>query len=232
MKAFDYLILPFMLLALFAGAEIYLMTKPMEGNAHLYYDSNGQRIQDTRLSVETFSSQVKLVKFVIVLLSFFFSFHPKPQMNWRNRLRMAAVLFNFGMNFIFSRLLMYFLTKSSPDPHHPYNVVPEVTFIISSFSFALIKEIQSSGSHPLLIKTIFSGSAAAMLVIGFLAMRFYPISLFDLIVWVGVGIYSGWMVIERTIPNRFRHIIGVNLNDPRKSEVPTASSRSSRRHSV
>jgi len=31
----------------------------MEGNAHLYYDSNGDRIQDTKLSVENFSLQVK-----------------------------------------------------------------------------------------------------------------------------------------------------------------------------
>lgn len=113
-----------------------------------------------------------------------------------------------------------------PDLHHPQKVMPQVIYIVSALSIALYKEFGSSCSRPLLIKTVGSGSAAAVLAISFLVMSFFTVSLLDLIIWNFLGIFTSWMVIGHLIPYFFRDTVGVNDYGLRKTAgtVPRKSS--------
>ena len=218
MKAFDYLLLPFVLLALFAGAEIFLMTKPMEGHIHLYYNvTTAQRFQDTRLSVENLSSQVKTMMDIVIYIDrgdhIVFVVDVLTDNRTTDELEKQALHGRnlFGGLGVAQDLALLTERFIDPDLHHPQKVVPQVIYIVSALSFALFKELKFSCSRPLFIKTVGSGSAAAMLAIGFLAARFlFTVSLLDLIIWNVVGTFTGWMIICWAIPYYFRDTIGVN----------------------
>lgn len=202
----------------------------MEGHIHLYYNiTTAQRFQDTRLSVENFSSQVKTMMDIVILITFFslLTFSPTigigPRMNWRNRLYMAGIVFG-GLG-VAQDLALFIERFIDPDRHHPQKVVPQVIYIVSALSFALLKELKFSCSRPLLIKTVGSGSAAAMLAIGFLAARFFTVSLLDLIIWNVVGTFTGWIVICWAIPYYFRDTIGVNDSGLRETSPRKISRR-------
>jgi len=203
----------------------------MEGHIHIYYNiTTAQRFQDTRLYVENFSSQVKkmmdVVTFIAVITLFsLLTFSPTiaPRMNWRNRLYMAGIVFG-GLG-VAQDLALFIERFIDPDRHHPQKVVPQVIYIVSALSFALFKELKFFCSRPLLIKTVGSGGAAAMLVIGFLAASFFTVSLLDLIIWNVVGTFTGWMVICWAIPYYFRDTIGINDSGLRETSPRKISRR-------
>lgn len=97
---FSYMVLPFLLFALFAAAETYLMMRPTKGNLNLYFYWSDEMphlrpYPTTRYYVQQFASGLNII---MAIIGAFFSYLVLKDVaffvsrNWPKRLLIASLL--------------------------------------------------------------------------------------------------------------------------------------------
>ena len=206
----SYILFPLLVLALYAGAETYLMMRPIEGNENLCYldCSDGKpsfhHLPTTRYYVQQLASRLEGIMLAIAVL-FLESdltqlFVPR---NVAKRLVVASRLFfgpAFGLKFtsiIAGSLVSCFTSFPYWGDESPQKYIIDLIYVVTILSFGFRKS-KSIGS---LIATI-GVICVAMMGIGCLATQALDVSLLDTIFSNIIGMSVGWLAfvsIEYTV---------------------------------
>ena len=197
----SYILFPLLVLALYAGAETYLMMRPIEGNENLCCSDEMPFFRPLPTTRYYSSSILQLASrldtIILVVAALFHNFGPFPQsVNLTKRLKVGFGL-RITSSIIAALLVNGFTSFSFWGKESPQKYIMDFIYVVTILSLGFRKS-KSIGS---LIATI-GVICVAMIGIGCLATQAHDVSLLDIVFSNIIGMSVGWLAfvsIEYTV---------------------------------